>query len=435
MIKWSAFPLLSVLVFGILESVILGYSYFIIFCCILFFTVSLDIISFHLLTARRLRSVLVRRKIVTARTAGNFDVDLRFTNQSAGLLYFRYADMLTDDFLPEGDYSGHILFRGRGELIKSYSIYSPFFGRHSLGPLILTASDAFGLCSFAHTVADVDHVSVSPVIAESAGMRGEPIRKTLSAVGANTMPRSGQGYQFLSLRPYTIHDDSRMIAWGRFGLLDGEDVYVKEMEDERTTDTIFIIDFSSSTNIGKRDRIYCSEISSALRVAFGVCKQGDRIGYFLHSSTRSFFIPPSTAAVSGRKLQHVLKSTEPDGTFSVPSAIRELGRSHPKTALTIMISPLLAGITAGPGDVPLQSLSRGSFRMVVPDASTYFDKSDRETKSVLMRMLMAERKSQCIAAVKSLNSLGIRTQISSSRTLLTDLSRIWLEGRYSHAGF
>ncbi len=435
MIKWSTYPLLFLLTFGIFEAVMLGYSYFLIFSLLLFFTVSADVVIFHTVTVERIKSLQVRRRIVPSAKAGWFDVALEFSGTGQGLLVFKYADLLSEGLEAQGESSGSIIFRGRGQAYKEYSVTSPYFGRHTLGPLELSASDPFGLCRFRILKPVTDRVAIPPIIAERAEMRGVATRSNTFVAGAGSLPRPGQGYQFLSIRPYTVHDESRRIAWNRFGTVSGDDVYVKEMEDERNTDTIFVIDYSSSTNIGQLDRIYCNEVSSALRASFALCRQGDRVGFFLYSSTRNFFVAPEPVASSAKQLQAILKSTEPDGQFDLAGSVRALKKRYGKSALTVVISPLMTfdGMAISRESVPL--LSRRSVRLIVPEASTFFDSSGKNASFTLMRMVTVGRRSQMSNNVRLLNGLGVRAKLSSSRTLVSDLAAVWFEGRYSYAGY
>lgn len=435
MIKWSTYALLFFLGFGLVESVLIGYSYFIIFAALLFFTVSADVISFHLVTIPRLRSMSVKRRITSSRSVGSYSVEVEFRSTSPGLLYFSYYDRISDGLVPKGDSSGAVAIRGRRLVSRRYTFSTGYFGRHSVGPTLLNASDAFSLCFFVLDVGSQDAVSIPPVIAEAAGRRGEPVRKSISVIGANTLPRAGQGYQFLSIRPYTIYDDSRRIAWNRFGSFDGDDVYVKEMEDERTTDTMFVIDFSSATNIGQVDRIYCSEISSAIRASLTVCKQGDRVGYYLHSSTRDIFVAPKSVESSAGQLQKLVTTTEPDGVFTLSAAVTGLRKHYPRSALTILITPLMTADLTRDEKGIISTLSGRSVRLIVPGAWSYFEKSSPSAKQSLIRLLSAGSKDECIKRVKSLASVGVKAKLSTSKTLLNDLSSLWLEGRYSYAGF
>lgn len=436
MIRWSAYPLLFVLAMGLFESVLLGYSYFIILAALLFFTVAADIIGFHLRSVPAMKTVIVRRTVARSEQPGAFEITLEFSRTGMGLLPLRYYEGLSDGLTADGAWSGYAVFRGRGNVVRRYRVSSYYFGRHGVGPTTLAISDAFGLCYFSVRTGQEEYVSIPPRLSETGGVRGEPLRRTAPLIGANTTPRAGQGYQFLTIRPYTVHDDSRRIAWNRFGQVSGEDVYVKEMEDERTTDTIFLIDFGGSTDIGQLDRIYCSQISSALRASSAICRQGDRVGYFLYSSSRCFFVPPAASFQSAKELQLILKQTEPDGYFSLPSALRELKRRYPRAALIIAISPLLhreAAISSASEGLSL--VQHRSLKVIVPDASSYFEKEPGEASPALMTYLLEGQRWKPGSAVKLLSGMGIETIISSSRTLLADISRVWYEGRDSIAGF
>ncbi len=435
MIRWSTYPLLFVLSFGIVEAMLLGYSYFIIFTVLIFMTVATDVVLFHLVTVPGLRAVRATRRITPSGQHGWFDVVLEFAGGRQGLLYFRYEDKLSEGLNIRGSRSGSVVFRGRRQSRHEYGVTSSYFGRRSVGPLVVTISDPFGLCYFSHAAAGVDKVSIPPLIAEKAGMRGFALRGSMFVSGASTLPRAGQGYQFLSIRQYTVHDDPRRIAWNRFGIVNGDDVYVKEMEDERNTDTVFVIDYSSSTDIGQTDRIYCSEVTSAIRASFGICRQGDRVGFLLFSSTRKFFVPPGPVSSATQQLQTIIRSTEPDGIFDLFGAIRELKKRYTKGVLTILVSPLISLDAMSLGKDALSMLSKRTVRLVVPEASTYFAPNQTEARFTLMRMVTVWRRGQSLGAVKFLNEMGVKARLSSSKTLLSDIAYIWYEGRYSYAGF
>jgi len=63
MIRKTGWLLLSVTSYGVLESILLGYSYYIIFSMIIFFIVASDILIFNLSDVKDLHLVDVERTI------------------------------------------------------------------------------------------------------------------------------------------------------------------------------------------------------------------------------------------------------------------------------------------------------------------------------------------------------------------------------------
>ena len=63
MIRKSGFAVLSAVTYSVLEAILFGYSYFIIFTLILFFVMASDIIIFNKSAGRDLFSIQVERRM------------------------------------------------------------------------------------------------------------------------------------------------------------------------------------------------------------------------------------------------------------------------------------------------------------------------------------------------------------------------------------
>ena len=88
MIKKSGLALLGVMSYGIVESIIFGYDYFIVFSFILFFIICSDIILFNKYTSPALENIRVERKMENDFTRKYLEkeVTLNFYNPNRNLV-------------------------------------------------------------------------------------------------------------------------------------------------------------------------------------------------------------------------------------------------------------------------------------------------------------------------------------------------------------
>ena len=110
MIRKTGWLLLSVISYGVLESILLGYSYYIIFTMVIFFIIASDILIFNLSDVKDIHQIVVERTIdnTSARKWQEREVRLKFTNNSRKTVYFHYYDTLSDVFRAREDFEGTI---------------------------------------------------------------------------------------------------------------------------------------------------------------------------------------------------------------------------------------------------------------------------------------------------------------------------------------
>ena len=106
------------------------------------------------------------------------------------------------------------------------------------------------LCIKTLVIEKANEVKVSPSLSDIHGIRSDLISNIKFTTGVHKSRVVGQGYNFYGVRQYTDADDFRYIAWSRYGLQNGDDVYIKQMEEERQLDVYFAIDYSSASNFG-----------------------------------------------------------------------------------------------------------------------------------------------------------------------------------------
>ena len=110
MIRKSGFAVLSAVTYSVLEAILFGYSYFIIFTLILFFVMASDIIIFNKSAGRDLFRIQVERRMQdpNGRKYLKKEIELFFTNPTRKVIAFHYYDTLSDVFRIDGDYDGNI---------------------------------------------------------------------------------------------------------------------------------------------------------------------------------------------------------------------------------------------------------------------------------------------------------------------------------------
>ncbi len=107
MIRKSGLVLLSALAFELLESLFLGYGYYIIVAAVLFFVVSSEVLIYNVSYSRDLWRLNVTRTVSgRLRKNRSCSVTLSFTNPTTRHLRFSFSESLPDVFYVEGDSSG-----------------------------------------------------------------------------------------------------------------------------------------------------------------------------------------------------------------------------------------------------------------------------------------------------------------------------------------
>ena len=145
MIKKSGLALLGILSYSILESLIFGYDYFIVFTFILFFIVSSDIIIFNRVTTQALERIRTDRDIgqdFTRKYQGK-EVKLKFRNPNRNLVKFHYYDTISDNFTVEGDFEGEISLAPGEEKTVTYVLKPLSIGKYEIGHMLFQALYSF----------------------------------------------------------------------------------------------------------------------------------------------------------------------------------------------------------------------------------------------------------------------------------------------------
>ncbi len=342
MIRKTGWLLLSVTSYGVLESMLLGYSYYIIFTMILFFIIASDIVLFNISDIKDLTLVEVERTIQSGsvRKYQEREVTLRFTNQSKKTLYFHYFDTLSDVFKAREEYEGAMSIKGGETIEKTYFLSSTAIGKYNVGPVKLYSEDPMKLCLGMREVRALNEFKVAPAIAEIHTQRSERLSNFVFTQGMHFSRKIGQGYDFFGIRDYDQSDDMRYVAWSRYGLVTGEELYVKQMEEERQIDVLFVLDYSINVNQGTSDkRMYDSMITTVINASYAILKNHDGVGFSVDSSLHDYFIKPSKGETGIRQFEKIISDIRPMGQFYLSQVLDKIKKQLKKNALVLIISP------------------------------------------------------------------------------------------------
>lgn len=105
----------------------------------------------------------------------------------------------------------------------------------------------------------------------------------------------GVGLEFAQLKEYVPgEDDASRIDWK--ASMRGDDIYVKEYEEDRNLDVIVLVDVSSSMDFGTQNRMkheYATVIAGSL-IRAGI-QVGDNVGFGMFSDEMVKFLKPTNA--------------------------------------------------------------------------------------------------------------------------------------------
>ena len=98
MIRKAGYAILAVLTYGILESVLLGYKYYIIFAILTFFMVAFDVVYFNISGSKAINHISVTRRYDTIKFRKNrkFQITLHFENKNPFPVSVHFFDEAID---------------------------------------------------------------------------------------------------------------------------------------------------------------------------------------------------------------------------------------------------------------------------------------------------------------------------------------------------
>jgi uncharacterized protein (DUF58 family) len=120
----------------------------------------------------------------------------------------------------------------------------------------------------------------------------------------------GSGLEFSDLRTYNFGDDLRLIDWNTSAK--GHGIYVKLFKEEKEQNVFFILDVSSSQNVGvtgisKLD--IAKEICGTLAVS--AMREASQVGLYCFSDQKELFLKPQNSLKHGYQLITKLFNLKP----------------------------------------------------------------------------------------------------------------------------
>lgn len=434
MIRKTGWLLLSVTSYGVLESIMLGYSYYIMFTMILFFIVASDILIFNISDVKDIQLVDVERTIdnTSARKWQEREVKLRFTNHSRKTVYFHYYDTLSDVFRAREGFEGAIAL-GKGQSVeKTYYLASTAIGKYNVGPIKLYVEDPMKLCLGTREVRKVNELKVSPATTEIHTQRSERLSSFIFTQGIHFSKKIGQGYDFYGLRNYDQSDDFRYVAWSRYGLINGEDLYIKQMEEERQIDVMFVLDYSINVNQGTPERrMYDTVITTVINAAYAILKNRDGVGFSIDSSIHDYFIKPAKSEVSIREFEKAVADIRPMGQFYLGQVLDKIRKQLRKNALVLIISPY-----SNSKDLSaIRDFKTGkSLFLFLLDPYDFVEMREDEVYRKLITSTEVKHWRYLKGISSFLNSVGIKTSISRRKDLFVRLMTEYSYGKMTNEG-
>lgn len=434
MIRKTGWLLVSVISYGVLESILLGYSYYIIFSMIVFFIVAADIVIFNISDVKDLHKVSVERTVEnsSARKWQEREIRITFANTSGKTVHFHYYDTLSDVFKATGDFEGSVSLR-KGQTIEMvYRLHSTAIGKYNIGPIKLFVEDPMKLCLGIRSVRSINEMKISPSTSEIHTQRSERMSNFIFTQGIHFSKKVGQGYDFYGLRNYTESDDLKYVAWSRYGLVNGEDLYIKQMEEERQIDVLFVLDYSINVNQGAPDkRMYDTIITSVINAAYAILKNHDGVGFSIDSSIHDYFIKPSKGETGIRQFEKAVAEIRPSGQFYIGSVLDKIKKNLKKNALVLIISPF---------SYSNELRSRIDFRtgkrlfLFLLDPYDFLESREDNVYRKLVTSTEAKQWRYLKGIAAFFNSVGIKTSISRRKDLYVRMMTEYSYGKMTNEG-
>ncbi len=424
MIKKSGYLILSVISYGILESILLGYKYYIIFMILLFFIISFDVIIFNIEGSKILKNIDIYRKIDDIKFKKNksFKIKIYFKNNNKYGVSLSFFDEAIDILKIYGESSGIINIPGNTIITREYSVIPEYIGKYTLGNISISIFDLFKISYIDKTYYDKKEIRISPSLNEINTNRSEMLSNFIYTFGVHYSKNVGQGYDLYGIRPYVETDDPRYIAWNRYNEYNNT-LLIKQMEEEREITVIFLIDYSNSMNYGSFDRIYDKLIANIINSAYNINKNHDNIGFYLYSSDIDYFIKPDKTGESIKSLEKLVSNILPSGYFNISSAIDSLNKKIRKKFLVFIFTASDIKLYK-----PVKSFSLTLFLINIESFYNYKPKNDFD--KLMMKSFRIKEICSINNKVKYLRNYGIRSNYINSDNMV---SKIMLEYNYNRS--
>lgn len=151
----------------------------------------------------------------------------------------------------------------------------------------------------------------------------------------------GSGLEFSDLRTYNYGDDLRLIDWNTSAK--GHGIFVKLFKEEKEQQVFFVLDVSSSQNVGLAGK---SKLSQAKEIcgtlAVSAMREASQVGLYCFSDRKELFLKPSNSMKHGFQLVTRLFGLEPvSTTTNIQDAILFTLQILKKKSVVFLISDFI----------------------------------------------------------------------------------------------
>jgi uncharacterized protein (DUF58 family) len=271
---------------------------------------------------------------------------------------------------------------------------SPIRGHYNIGPLVVRVRDPFGF----YLVEKRSEEEVLSIMPRPERIRGAELRPRHLGPWPGLIHARvrGPGTEFYSMREYVSGDDPKRINW-KASAKHG-DLIVNEMEAERVTDVMIVLDTDVSFYESEEAELFERGVRAAASMASLLLKQGNRVGLILQGEERGI-IPPRFGKRHERNILFLLAAAKPGRALLSTSYVMNL-LAHlmlPAMAQIVIISPLLDSTLVG----GIRALAATGYSILVvsplPRPPARFESENEE---IAFRLLMLERSNTLLALEK-----------------------------------
>jgi len=232
---------------------------------------------------------------------GAIELATTFTNEEREIGLLKVEDRLPPGLkLASGNNVGFAILSKGGCLEMRYGLTSDAPGSYIVGPIVLSATDSFGLSSKVSVLDDTFQLDVLPRIEQRRSIPFRP-RKTGNWPGQVVSPRAGSGQDCSAVRQYLPTAPARIVNWKSWARLDR--MYSNQFMSELGADAVVVVDKSSASDFGVPPESALTYVERcAAAVSSGLLFAGNRVGMVVVGD-RVYRINPGTGR---RQIERIL---------------------------------------------------------------------------------------------------------------------------------
>lgn len=209
-------------------------------------------------------------------------------------------------------------------------------GPHAVGPIKALVSDDFGIFKYHITFKQSAAVKVTPLVIPTPRVSLVPNAHSIR-FGVLEVQTVGHSINFSGIRPYSIGDSRRLIAWKATARY--QRLLVKEFERSTNAEVCIVLDRQAALHVGRGAR---STMEHAKDFALGLLSRELRAQSDVHFLSHDVYIPPGSGV---EHLAYISKKIEPLTIFNAPADSDHtldfwLKQARPHTSL-VYIFPIL----------------------------------------------------------------------------------------------